>query len=62
MLKSIDLFSPTISLDPISGEPNPVAEAVAYITAKTVNLEDLRALEESLKHDTLVKTEPDTPI
>jgi hypothetical protein len=49
-------------LDPITGESNPVAEAVAYITAKTVNLEDLRALEESLKHDAALATEPDTPI
>ncbi|KAI6191213.1 Chloride channel protein 2 [Aphelenchoides bicaudatus] len=49
----------TITLDPTGAESNPVAEAVAYITAKAVNLEDLRALEETLKTEALP---PDTPI
>jgi hypothetical protein len=40
-------------------EPTSVAEAIAYITNKAVNLEDLKALEESLKKDGLI--EPETP-
>jgi hypothetical protein len=35
-------------------EPNSVAEALAYITNKAVKLEDLKALEDSLKQDALI--------
>ncbi|KAI6210700.1 Chloride channel protein 2 [Aphelenchoides besseyi] len=51
----------TITFEPPSSmENDPVAEAVAYITTKSViNLEDLRALEESLIQETATTTSID---